>query len=108
MRIEALIIKLANISAITYPGAVSGLTYVIKGDEFGLDLGGNLDTESEKQNLQKELEYAQGFRKSVEAKLSNEKFVANAKPEIVEREKAKLADTVAKIQAIQEALNKLS
>lgn len=108
VRIEALIIKLANISAITYPGAVSGLTYVIKGDEFGLDLGGNLDTESEKQNLQKELEYTHGFRKSVEAKLSNEKFVANAKPEIVEREKAKLADAVAKIQAIQEALNKLS
>lgn len=105
--VEPLIMKLANIDAITYTGTVSGMTYVIKGDEFGLDLGGNLDAESERENLQKELEYTQGFRRSVEAKLSNEKFVANAKPEIVEREKAKLADADAKIQAIQEALNKL-
>ena len=105
--IESLIMKLANVNKVTYAPAVSGLTYVIKGDEFGLDLGGNLDAESEKQNLQKELEYTLGFRRSVEAKLSNEKFVANAKPEVVEREKAKLADAVAKIQAIEEALTKL-
>ncbi|MCD8539990.1 MAG: class I tRNA ligase family protein, partial [Leadbetterella sp.] len=105
--IEPLIRKLANIDTITYTREVSGMTYVIKGDEFGLDLGGNLDAESERENLQKELEYTLGFRKSVEAKLSNERFVANAKPEIVEREKAKLADADAKIQAIREALNKL-
>lgn len=105
--LEPLIMKLANISTITYAQEVSGMTYVIKGDEFGLDLGGNLDTESEKENLQKELEYTLGFKKSVEAKLSNEKFVANAKPEVVEREKAKLADADAKIQAIREALQKL-
>jgi len=105
--LEPLIMKLANISTITYAHEVSGMTYVIKGDEFGLDLGGNLDTESEKENLQKELEYTLGFKKSVEAKLSNEKFVANAKPEVVEREKAKLADADAKIQAIREALQKL-
>jgi len=105
--LEPLIMKLANIGTITYAHEVSGMTYVIKGDEFGLDLGGNLDTESEKENLQKELEYTLGFKKSVEAKLSNEKFVANAKPEVVEREKAKLADADAKIQAIREALQKL-
>lgn len=105
--VAPLIMKLANISTITYTQEVSGLTYVIKGDEFGLDLGENLDAESEKQNLQKELEYTQGFKRSVEAKLSNEKFVANAKPEVVEREKAKMADAEAKIQAIREALNKL-
>ncbi len=107
MAVASLIMKLANIRTITYTGEVSGMTYVIKGDEFGLDLGDNLDAESEKQNLQKELEYTQGFKKSVEAKLSNEKFMANAKPEVVEREKAKLADAEAKIQAIRETLNKL-
>ncbi len=105
--IEPLMMKLANINTVTYTETVSGMTHVIKGDEFGLDLGENLDAESERENLQKELEYTQGFRRSVEAKLSNKKFVANAKPEIVEREKAKLADADAKIQAIQEALNKL-
>ena len=34
----------------------------------------------------KELEHQQGFLKSVEAKLNNERFVANAKPEVVAAE----------------------
>lgn len=105
--LEFLIRKLANISTIAYAEEVSGLTHVIRGDEFGLDLGGRLDAGQEKENLHKELEYAKGFRQSVQAKLSNERFVASAKPEVVEREKAKLADAEARIQAIEEALTKL-
>jgi valyl-tRNA synthetase len=105
--VESLIIKLANISSIGYADEVHGVTNVIKGDEFGLDLGENLDTEAEKEALQKDLEYNQGFKRSVESKLANEKFVANAKPEIIERERAKLADAEAKIKAIEEALGKL-
>jgi valyl-tRNA synthetase len=105
--VESLIIKLANISSIGYADEVHGVTNVIKGDEFGLDLGENLDTEAEKEALQKDLEYNQGFKRSVESKLANEKFVANAKPEIIERERAKLADAEAKIKVIEEALGKL-
>ena len=105
--VVGLLQKLGNLNAVNFSSEVKGVTTVIKGDEFGLDLGENLDTESEKENLQKELEYTLGFKKSVEAKLSNERFVANAKPEVVDREKAKLADAEAKIQALQEALNKL-
>ena len=63
--------------------------------------------EAEIENLKKELEYTQGFKKSVEAKLANARFVANAKPELVQREKDKLADAEAKIKAIEEALAKL-
>ncbi len=107
LKMEGLIMKLANISSIAYADEVTGISYVIKGDEFGLDLGDNLDTEAERENLKKDLEYNLGFKKSVEAKLSNEKFVANAKPEIIERERAKLADAEAKIKAIEEALGKL-
>lgn len=106
--LEDLIRKMANISAIEYTSsAVKGISLVIKGDEFGLDLGGNLDVEAEKQNLEKELEYTIGFKKSVEAKLSNERFVANAKPDLVQREKDKLADAEAKIKALENALAKL-
>jgi valyl-tRNA synthetase len=105
--VESLIIKLANISSIGYADEVHGVTNVIKGDEFGLDLGENLDTEAEKVALQKDLEYNQGFKRSVESKLANEKFVANAKPEIIERERVKLADAEAKIKAIEEALGKM-
>lgn len=105
--VESLIIKLANISSIGYADEVHGISNVIKGDEFGLDLGENLDVEAEKETLLKDLEYNQGFKRSVESKLANEKFVANAKPEIIERERAKLTDAEAKIKAIEEALGKM-
>ncbi|MFM8741412.1 MAG: hypothetical protein ACKOC0_14590, partial [Cytophagales bacterium] len=55
----------------------------------------------------KELEYQKGFLASVEKKLSNEKFVANAKPEVIEIERKKKADAEAKIKALEETLKNL-
>jgi valyl-tRNA synthetase len=100
--------KMANLSEITFVStSVKGMSLVIKGDEFGIDLGESLDVAAEIENLKKELEYTQGFKKSVEAKLANERFVANAAPDLVQRERDKLADADAKIKAIEEALVKL-
>jgi len=48
-----------------------------------------------------------GFLISVDKKLSNEKFVANAKPEVVEVERKKKADAEKKINMIQESLTNL-
>ena len=106
-KLSDLISKLANIAEVNFVEQVSGASLVIKGDEFGLDLGGNIDVEEERANTLKELEYAIGFKASVEKKLSNERFVQNAKPDIVQREKDKLADAEAKIKALEEALAKL-
>ncbi len=102
-----LIQKLGNISEITYNEAYEGASLVIKGDEFIIDLGNNIDVETERKNLTVELDYIEGFKKSVLAKLSNERFVANAKPEIVENERKKLADADTKIKVLEEALRKL-
>jgi len=66
-----------------------------------------VDAAAERARLEKDLEYAQGFRDSVNKKLSNEKFVANAKPDVLERERQKLADTEAKITALEQALGAL-
>ena len=100
--------KMANLSEITFVStSVKGMSLVIKGDEFGIDLGESLDVAAEIENLKKELEYTQGFKKSVEAKLANERFVANAAPDLVQRERDKLVDADAKIKAIEEALVKL-
>ena len=55
----------------------------------------------------KELDYNKGFLKSVQAKLANERFVSNAKPEILENEKKKQADAEAKIRSIEEMLGSL-
>ena len=62
---------------------------------------GETNPEEELAIAKKELEYNLGFKKSVEAKLANERFVANAKPEILEKEKQKLADAEAKIKALE-------
>jgi valyl-tRNA synthetase len=106
--LEDLMKKMANLSEISFvTTSVKGMSLVIKGDEFGIDLGENLDVAAEIENLKKELEYTQDFKKSVEAKLANERFVANAAPDLVQRERDKLADAVAKIKAIEESLQKL-
>lgn len=102
---ESLLVKLTNISEIAYTtGKAEGMSFLVKADEFFVDLSEELDVEAEIENLQKELEYTLGFKKSVEAKLSNERFVQNAKADVVEKERQKLVDAEAKITTIEEAL----
>jgi valyl-tRNA synthetase len=67
-----------------------------------------IDTSSQKEQLQKDLNYFEGFLASVEKKLGNERFVQNAKPEVVEVERRKKADAEAKIKAIKESLESLN
>jgi valyl-tRNA synthetase len=59
------------------------------------------DAAASKEDLQKELERLKGFLISVDKKLSNEKFVANAKPEVIELEQKKKADAEEKIKMIE-------
>jgi valyl-tRNA synthetase len=84
-------------------GSVSALAH---GVEIFLTVKGVVDFAEERKRLEKELARLEGFQKSVESKLANEKFVANAAPEIVEFERQKLAsaqDSMTKIRAnIQE------
>ncbi len=106
---EDLLQKMANVSAIDFVAQkADGTSFVIKGDEFFVKFEEELDVEAEKENLTKELEYIEGFKKSVLAKLSNERFVANAKAEVVENERNKLADAEAKFAALSEALARLN
>jgi valyl-tRNA synthetase len=106
--LELLIQKMANVSDISYVNEKSGgLPFLIKGDEFFVDIAGEIDVTQEIENSRKELEYQIGFRDSTLKKLSNERFVANAKPDVVERERQKLADADAKIQALQQRLQDL-
>ncbi|GAB2554554.1 valine--tRNA ligase [Spirosoma aerophilum] len=114
-KLETLVKKMANVSAISYVNEKAGsestanssslaLSFLIKGDEFFVNIAGEVDVEQEIANTRKELEYNLGFRESTLKKLSNEKFVANAKPELVDRERQKLADADAKIQALEQRL----
>jgi valyl-tRNA synthetase len=66
-----------------------------------------MDTAAEREKLLSELEYTRGFLKSVQSKLANERFVSNAKPEVVENERKKLADAEAKMRVLEEQLTNL-
>lgn len=106
--LEPLILKLANVENIGYvTGEGEGTAFRVKSDEFFVNLADELDVETERENLQRELEYTQGFLDSVIKKLSNERFVQNAKGDIVEKERQKQADAEAKLETLKEALARL-
>jgi valyl-tRNA synthetase len=67
----------------------------------------NIDPEQEKKRIGEELTYLHGFLNSVNVKLNNEKFVANAKADVVEKEKQKRADAEQKIENLQKQLERL-
>jgi valyl-tRNA synthetase len=108
-KFASIITKMSNLTEITYvtdkPENASG--FVIKGDEFFIPLSEEVDAEKEKEDLQKELEYAQGFFNSVNKKLSNDRFVNNAPEQVILNERKKLADAEAKIKALEEQLSNL-
>ncbi len=104
------IIKLANLSAFSYTkDKVEGaFAFQVKTTEFFIPLAQNLNKEDEIERLTKELEYNKGFLQSVQKKLLNEKFVANAKPEVIAVERKKESDAMAKIKTIEEQLSVLN
>ena len=103
---DGIIRKLGGVSEITFAaaGPAASVSFVLGGSEFFIPLEGHIDLAAERARLEKELEYAQGFRDSVQRKLGNEKFTQNAKPDVLERERQKLADAEAKIAALEAAL----
>ncbi len=106
----ALIAKLTNIVEVNYideklEGAFS---FRVKSNEFYIPLSDNIDVEAELKKLQSELDYTQGFLKSVNGKLSNERFVNNAPEQVVAVEKKKQSDALAKIAILEEQIKKLS
>lgn len=72
-----------------------------------VDLGVKIDIEAELAKLEADLVYQQGFLNSVMKKLGNEKFVANAKADVVDAERKKQADAESKIKTIEETIQSL-
>jgi valyl-tRNA synthetase len=101
--------KLANLSEIDFVSEkVNGAaSFMVGNDEFFIQLNETIDVEAEKVRLNADLIYLQGFLKSVESKLGNERFVQNAKPEIILNERNKKLDAESKIETILQSLNSL-
>ncbi len=81
------------------------MSMVVQTDKLYLHApNATVDTVAQKADMEKDLAYLKGFVASVEKKLLNEKFVQNAKPEVIENERKKHADAMDKIKAIEESL----
>ena len=106
---QAILQKLGNINQFDIVNEkITGAVSFLSGkDEFYITLSGSIDVDAEKDRILKEIEYLEGFLKAVNSKLSNEKFVVNAKPDIVANEKNKQADAEAKLKTFQETLSSL-
>lgn len=81
---------------------------VVGGNEFYIPLEGIVDFETEKARISKEINRLEGFLKSVESKLSNEKFVANAPEEVIAMERKKQSDASTTITKLRDILADLS
>ena len=67
-------------------------------------MGSLINVEEEIKKMETDIKYYEGFLVSVAKKLGNEKFVANAKPEVVEAERKKQADAESKIASLKEGI----
>ncbi len=101
--------RMARLADISFAAAApeGAVQLLVRGEVAALPLKGVIDFSAEKARLDKELAKAEGDIKRVDAKLSNEKFVANAPEEIVEEEKEKREAAVARKAKILEALERL-
>ena len=106
---EAIITKLAGlekIEAVTEKDATAA-AFMVGTAEFAVPVAGSIDVEEEIKKLEADLEYTRGFLASVDKKLSNERFVANAPETVVANERKKKADAESKIATLEQALQQL-
>ena len=107
---DVVIKKLGNISDMTSvkSGVEGALTFRVKSNEYFIPIEGTIDVAQEILKLNEELTYTQGFLKSVQGKLKNQKFVSGAPQQVVDNERKKEADAIAKIETIESSIKSLS
>ncbi|BAV05773.1 valyl-tRNA synthetase [Filimonas lacunae] len=107
--IESILAKQVNAEQVSFTTETvsNAVVVAVEKDKFFFTSNQEVDKTALKAELEKDLEYQQGFLESVMKKLSNERFIQNAKPEVVAIEKKKQADAEARIKTIQESLNNL-
>ena len=107
--LKEMVIKLAVLSALDWSEAepANSKSFISGTDKFFVALNQEIDVEAERAKFQQELDYQRGFLKSIEAKLSNERFVAGAPAAVVDNERQKMADALARIRSLEESLTNL-
>ena len=108
-RYDSIIVKLCNISSLLYvDGEVNDtISFRVKTNTYYVPLSSEVNIEDEILKLENELSYNIGFLNSVDKKLSNKKFVKNAPEKVIEIERKKKSDAIAKIDLLKESVKKL-
>lgn len=108
IELNPIVAKLANVQ-VAVNGEASGNAskFIVGTTEFAIPMDAFINVDEEIKKLEADLAHQQGFLRGVMAKLGNERFVQNAKPEIVALEQKKKADAEARIAAIEEAIKAL-
>ena len=106
---DSILIKMGNLSLLQYVDekVAQANSFIVDGIEFFVPFGEQIDLEAEKKKLEEEMVYTQGFLKSVQAKLQNQKFMAGAPDAVVANERKKEADALAKMAILEEKLASL-
>jgi valyl-tRNA synthetase len=106
---DAVISKMGNLSVFEYVAEKmqQANSFIVEGVEYFIPFGDTVDVEAEIKKMEEELGYTKGFLKSVQGKLSNERFVAGAPSQVLELERKKEADALGKIQLLEEKLASL-
>ena len=111
--VSDIVCKLANITTkhqtpdTKHQTASAGSSFIIGTDEYFVPLDQFINKDEEIKKLEADLAHQEGFLRGVMAKLNNERFVANAKPEVVEMERKKQHDAEARIATIKAAIEAL-
>lgn len=108
-KFDSVISKLGNVSEISYVGEkVNGaLSFRVNSDEYFIPISGAVNIDEEIAKMTEELNYTKGFLKSVQSKLSNEKFVSGAPENVIANERKKESDALAKIATLEQSINSL-
>jgi len=109
--LKNVISKMAYVEELTFldgDAPQNGIPIVIGQEKFFLLIDQEINVEEERTRLEADLKYQKGFVTGVEKKLSNDRFVQNAPAKVIEGERKKLADGLAKIQHIEESLANLN
>ncbi len=106
---DCVVSKICNLSSISTASekSASSVSFLVGTTEYAVPMGNLINVEEEIKKAQDEIKYLEGFLISVGKKLGNEKFVANAKPEIVQNELNKKADAESKIATLKETIAQL-
>ena len=97
----------ANTIAFNTEALGNNISVVIGKDKFFIETAGTIDNTEQREGMLKELKHLEGFLISIDKKLTNERFIQNAKPEVVALERKKKADAETKIKVIRESLTHL-